>query len=491
MSKGGWSNLIIIPDLTFFSKFKHQGQNTGRRNRQPLWILYLTLLSLFIDQFRSVVSCEFNFGYETEDYLSAVINLTYVDPITGVLVQENLEMGKLLPGKTDEVSGVVVHVTSNNHTSHEACEKLDNSIVPREPFIALIKHGNCRDQVKLRHVADENASAAVLYSDNHSTRFIKVERKANRITFVVISEKKGEQIASLVDNGTRVIMRIGVGGRGIFRFGQINRTSVLFVSISFILLMVISFAWLVFYYIQRFRYIHAKEILSRRLCTAAKKALDKIPVKTVKSDDSDRDDEYECCAICIEPFQHGELVRSLPCKHSFHKICIDPWLLEQRSCPMCKLDILLHFGLIYTGSQESVLEMDDDEFFRPRQSLTDHEIVLVQNQRRHSSVRVAISRREDRATSPCSLSSLNPDTMVEQSFVSATVDMSDVAVNTSDPPSEVDYESSEERWTSPFPKKFQLQSKSENRDSDASHCENTVINTEEENYEICDLTFEN
>uniref|UniRef100_A0A0R3SF32 RING-type domain-containing protein n=1 Tax=Hymenolepis diminuta TaxID=6216 RepID=A0A0R3SF32_HYMDI len=27
-------------------------------------------------------------------------------------------------------------------------------------------------------------------------------------------------------------------------------------------------------------------------------------------------------------------------RHYFHKLCIDPWLLEQRSCPMCKLDIL-------------------------------------------------------------------------------------------------------------------------------------------------------
>ncbi|KFM78329.1 Protein goliath, partial [Stegodyphus mimosarum] len=177
-------------------------------------------------------------------------------------------MGKLLPGKSDEVSGLVVHITSNNHTSHEACEKIDTDSLPREPYIALIKHGSCRDQVKLRHVADGNASAAVLYNDNHSTRFIKVERRANRITFVVISEKKGEEIAALVDNGTRVMMRIGIGSHGVFRFGQINKTSVLFVSISFIILMIISFAWLVFYYIQRFRYIHAKEILSRRLCSA-------------------------------------------------------------------------------------------------------------------------------------------------------------------------------------------------------------------------------
>lgn len=47
--------------------------------------------------------------------------------------------------------------------------------------------------------------------------------------------------------------------------GLINRTSVLFVSVSFILLMIISLSWLIFYYVQRFRYLHAKERLSVRL----------------------------------------------------------------------------------------------------------------------------------------------------------------------------------------------------------------------------------
>lgn len=37
------------------------------------------------------------------------------------------------------------------------------------------------------------------------------------------------------------------------------RTSVLFVSITFIILIIISLAWLIFYYVQRFRYSHARE----------------------------------------------------------------------------------------------------------------------------------------------------------------------------------------------------------------------------------------
>ena len=36
----------------------------------------------------------------------------------------------------------------------------------------------------------------------------------------------------------------------------------MFVSVSFIILMMVSLAWLVFYYIQRFRYLHAKDRLS-------------------------------------------------------------------------------------------------------------------------------------------------------------------------------------------------------------------------------------
>jgi len=47
------------------------------------------------------------------------------------------------------------------------------------------------------------------------------------------------------------------------------------------------------------------------------------------------------CSICISTFQEGDAIRRLPtCGHSFHKGCIDLWLLRQNKCPLCKGDVV-------------------------------------------------------------------------------------------------------------------------------------------------------
>ncbi|GBG23879.1 E3 ubiquitin-protein ligase RNF149 [Hondaea fermentalgiana] len=43
------------------------------------------------------------------------------------------------------------------------------------------------------------------------------------------------------------------------------------------------------------------------------------------------------CAICIVDFEVGDPVRTLPCKHTFHRECIDPWFLSNHTtCPSCR-----------------------------------------------------------------------------------------------------------------------------------------------------------
>jgi hypothetical protein len=45
--------------------------------------------------------------------------------------------------------------------------------------------------------------------------------------------------------------------------------------------------------------------------------------------------EPPACSICTENFAAEEDVRILPCKHEFHRSCIDPWLVKQSTkCPL-------------------------------------------------------------------------------------------------------------------------------------------------------------
>jgi len=46
-----------------------------------------------------------------------------------------------------------------------------------------------------------------------------------------------------------------------------------------------------------------------------------------------------CCSICMVEFEVREKLRLLPCSHYYHKECIDKWLSENRTCPICKRTI--------------------------------------------------------------------------------------------------------------------------------------------------------
>lgn len=45
------------------------------------------------------------------------------------------------------------------------------------------------------------------------------------------------------------------------------------------------------------------------------------------------------CVVCLDPFEDGVLVMTLPCMHLFHQSCVLPWLQQQGKravCPVCK-----------------------------------------------------------------------------------------------------------------------------------------------------------
>lgn len=73
---------------------------------------------------------------------------------------------------------------------------------------------------------------------------------------------------------------------------------------------------------------------------ATQEEIDRCPTRVLGQSDElltyTREGRPHSCAVCLENYTEGELVRSLPCFHNFHRECIDPWLLEKALCPICK-----------------------------------------------------------------------------------------------------------------------------------------------------------
>lgn len=212
---------------------------------------------------------------------------------------------ELQSDKPHYVSGVLV--LTKRYGSGDACAPI--RYPGRRPWIALVTDGGCNYKEKVENVFQRgNASGLIVYGEEGqiSAKDARTHLGAAgsgaaglSLSHQVKSSKRGELKVDCIREGKPTSLSISfpnTGSSSIVPLGVwvkhsfladvqsrcndtfpcnatlvvtvsnpdslINRTSVLFVSISFILLMIISLAWLVFYYVQRFRYIHAKERLS-------------------------------------------------------------------------------------------------------------------------------------------------------------------------------------------------------------------------------------
>ncbi|KAH3875791.1 uncharacterized protein LOC127869470 [Dreissena polymorpha] len=46
--------------------------------------------------------------------------------------------------------------------------------------------------------------------------------------------------------------------------------------------------------------------------------------------------QENACQICMEIYQSGDILKTLPCFHDYHDACIDEWLKENITCPICR-----------------------------------------------------------------------------------------------------------------------------------------------------------
>lgn len=88
---------------------------------------------------------------------------------------------------------------------------------------------------------------------------------------------------------------------------------------------------------------------------ASQSLIDSIPCEKFCADLSD--DSCDSCAVCLNDFEENDLLRRLPCNHSFHVTCVDKWLKQNKNCPLCVQDV-------------EVMSQQQADKRRPRDSMT-------------------------------------------------------------------------------------------------------------------------
>lgn len=47
------------------------------------------------------------------------------------------------------------------------------------------------------------------------------------------------------------------------------------------------------------------------------------------------------CIICFELFNEHDVLATLPCVHTFHSDCVQPWAAEKKTCPICRVSVMI------------------------------------------------------------------------------------------------------------------------------------------------------
>ncbi|XP_058845548.1 E3 ubiquitin-protein ligase RNF128-like isoform X1 [Acipenser ruthenus] len=298
-------------------------------------------------------------GSNASSLWTAYVNISFVDPQTNKTVWEDEESG--LYGQNSDITnanGIVVlpdplHGCSE-HTVYDVPE------YAKKKWIALVQRGNgCTFTEKITQAGFRGAVAVVIF--NYPTlgnEVIEMYHPGAKDTVaIMVGNSKGMEIMQLIHSGIQVTLTIKVGKQ---HGPWMSHYSVFFISISFFIVTAATVGYFIFYSARR---LHTSRALNRRqkqLKADAKKAIGQLEVRTLKPGDKEIGADADSCAVCIEVYKLNDVVRILTCNHLFHKTCIDPWLLEHRTCPMCKCDILKALG---------IEQPDDEEASEPVQSV--------------------------------------------------------------------------------------------------------------------------
>ncbi|XP_067945126.1 uncharacterized protein [Watersipora subatra] len=314
---------------------------------------------------------------------------------------------------TGEFSKLLMFETKNNHSNDaepyvkHGChgtihpDKIPTAVtkssaVIGEPWIALIQRGECYFSQKLENAIDTHgAKGFVIYNnDDVGNQEVIMNLTRTDLTTIMIDHSIGKNIDYLnllldylpKTNPNHSLpytndIFVNITFDHCAKPAKVTKTPlpVTIVTITFVVVMIMALAWLVFFFFQKHRNSNRAMMAQLKKQKAAKKALKRIGERVIREVD---EEVQEDCTYCLEPLAVGETIRDLPCRHKFHKDCVEDWLIQNRTCPNCQGDILVATGL-YTrggkpldeaeGTEMTEVNLDRSQLLSSSQAIAGHE----------------------------------------------------------------------------------------------------------------------
>ncbi|CAL5035282.1 unnamed protein product [Urochloa decumbens] len=199
----------------------------------------------------------------------------------------------------------------------------------RKAFV-MIARGNCSFEGKVRAAQKAGFDAAVVYDDEEKASLYSMvgDSEGVHIPAIFISKMAGETLKKFA-RGEDDECCIN---------SSMDETAGTVLVMSFVSLVVIISVLAAFLFARNCRLL--RHGVDNHPPYLKKHVVEKLQCSAYSGPCSSEDIFPEACAICLEDYNNGDMIRHLPCKHEFHKTCIDSWLTKWGTfCPICKLEV--------------------------------------------------------------------------------------------------------------------------------------------------------